>query len=71
MRGRSAVAHLHRLLHQFVRCLGKERVRRLAVDRLAGDLEYHRNGERRDVIERLMDDSPLDAREHIGEAAHV
>ena len=46
-------------------------VRRLAVDRLAADLQHHRHRERRDVVERLMDDSAPDAREHVAEPADV
>ena len=37
---------------------GEQRVGGLAVDR-APDLAHHRHGERRHVVERLMDDAPL------------
>ena len=57
----------HRLLHQLVRGLRQQRVGRLAVNRLAADFEHHRNRERRHVLQRLMDDSAPDAREHFAE----
>ena len=62
---------LHRLLHQFVRRLGEKRISRLAVDLFAPDLQHDGNGERRHMVQRFMNDSALDAREHIGKAAHV
>ena len=62
---------LHRLLHQLCLGLGEKSIRRLAVNLFAPDLQHDRNGERRDVIKRFMDDSALDAREHFSKPAHV
>ena len=71
MSGRSATPHCIASFTNSVRRFGEERIGRLAVNRLAPDLQHDRHGERRHVVERFMDDSPPDAREHIGEAAHV
>src|SRR5215831_3379217 len=49
----------------------QQRFGALALDLLAADLEHDRNRERRDMVERLMDDSALDAREHVAEALNV
>ena len=71
MSGRSATPHCIASFTNSVRRFGEERIGRLAVNRLAPDLQHDRHGERRHMVERFMDDSPPDAREHIGEAAHV
>ena len=44
---------------------------RLAIDRLAADLQHDRHRQRRNAVEILMDDSPGDAREHFGEPAEI
>src|SRR5262245_10071512 len=62
---------LHRLPHQFRLGFPQHFLGRLTVDLLAPDLQHHRDGERRDVVEGFMDDSALDAREHLAEAADV
>jgi len=62
---------LHGFFHQFRLGLGKELIGGFAIDLLTAYLQHHRNRERRDMIERLMHDSALDAREHFAEPAHV
>src|SRR5690348_3908424 len=61
----------HRLLDQLVRGFGEKRVRRFAIDGFAADLQQRRNRERRDVIERLVHDSALDARERLAEPPDI
>src|ERR671912_209248 len=60
-----------RLFHQHRFRLREDLVRRLAKDPLAPDLEDQGDGQGRDSIQRLMDDSALDASQHHAEAAYV
>src|SRR5262249_54316259 len=62
---------LHRLLHQFRLSLGEHFIGCLTVDRLAPDLQHYGDWKRGDVIERFMNDSALDAREHFAEPPDV
>ena len=71
MRGSAMPLPVHRFLDQLIRRFGQQRIGRLAVNRLAPDLEHHRYGERRDVVELPMNDVAADARQHLAEAAHV
>src|SRR5947199_118721 len=62
---------LHRLLHQL--CLGfrQDCIACFAVDLLATDFQHDGNREWRDMVQRFMNDSPPDAREHIAEPANI
>ena len=64
-------SHRHGLLDQVLGRLGHHRLGRLAIDRLAADLQHHRHGQRRNPVERLMNDSAPDAREHFAEPLDV
>src|ERR1700759_4552184 len=61
----------HRFLDQFVGSFRQQDVGSFAVNRLAPDIQHDRDRQGRDPVERLMDDSPLDAREHFGDPADV
>ena len=60
-RGRADRRSGQRLFEKLRLGLGQDLVGALAVDPLAPDLEHHGDGERRDAVESLVDDSPLDA----------
>src|SRR5262249_16757048 len=62
---------LHRLPNEFRLGLRQERIPGLAIDLLAADLQHDWNREWRDVVERFMNDSPPDAREHPAEPADI
>src|SRR5438105_3370177 len=61
----------HRLRDQIVRRLGQRRVGGLAIDRLTADLEHDRHRQRRYMLKLLMNDSALDAREHLRETGNI
>src|ERR1700674_1606656 len=51
--------------------LGEQRLAGLAIDRFAADLQHHRHGQRGNMIERLVDDVPLDAPQHGAERGNI
>src|SRR5262249_25001636 len=61
----------HRLPDQFRLGFRQNRIGCFAVNLFAANLKHYRNGERRNMVERLVNDASLDAREHLAEAAHV
>src|SRR6266403_5586109 len=50
----------HRLFDQFIGGFRQQLVGCFAINRLAADFQHHRHRERRNMIEFLVDDSPLD-----------
>src|SRR6516164_1598858 len=60
-RDRAGMSNANRFLHQGGLSLRQDLVTRLAMHRLAADLEHDRDRERRDAVEVLMPDSPDDA----------
>src|SRR6187401_372003 len=61
----------HGLLDQVFSRLSQHRLGRLAINRLAADLQHHGHGQWRDMVQRLMDDSAPDAREHFTKTLDV
>src|SRR5262249_14257436 len=64
-------AFTHRLPQEDVRRLAEHVLLRLAGDRLLADVDDDRHCQRRDMVEPLMDDSPLDSPQHIAEPGDV
>src|SRR6188508_3856200 len=61
----------HGLRNQLIRGFRQKRVGCLAVNGFAADFQHDRDRKWRHLFQRFMDDSPLDARERVTEAADV
>src|SRR5262249_20121717 len=62
---------LHRLIHHPRRASRQNPPPALAITLPAANPQHDWNRQRRDVVERFMNDSPPDAREHLAEPADI
>src|SRR5690242_14215379 len=70
-RARASSAVTHCLPEEDFRRFAEHVLLRLAGNRFLADIEDDRHRQRRNVAEPLMDDSPLDSRQHIAQSPDV